>query len=273
MSPSIRLFGYEVEDLLGTSGLALIHPDDTGAAPDQLGRKLTVGARPFSVEFRMKHRRGHWVWVQSVGLQMTSAAGELERVVGFHLDVTDRKQLEEESLANDARLQDLSGAGPLAARTRGAGRRLVFVHGFTQTGHSWERVAEHFAAGSGTHRHQVALVDLPGHGGSSAIRADLRRTADLLASTTGEATYIGYSLGGRVCLHLALMYPHVVERLVLLGATPMAHRRLDVSLALRAATARVGRRKRTTPTPLPRPRRARRWLGSRYPPRPGQRCG
>jgi 2-succinyl-6-hydroxy-2,4-cyclohexadiene-1-carboxylate synthase len=111
-------------------------------------------------------------------------------------------------------------AGPLAARTRGAGRRLVFVHGFTQTGHSWERVAEHFAAVGGAHRHQVALVDLPGHGGSSAIRADLRRTADLLASTTGEATYVGYSLGGRVCLHLALMYPHVVERLVLLGATP-----------------------------------------------------
>jgi 2-succinyl-6-hydroxy-2,4-cyclohexadiene-1-carboxylate synthase len=52
------------------------------------------------------------------------------------------------------------------------------------------------------------------------VRADLRRTADLLASTTGEATYVGYSLGGRVCLHLALMYPHVVDRLVLLGATP-----------------------------------------------------
>ena len=111
-------------------------------------------------------------------------------------------------------------AGPLAARTRGTGRRLVFVHGFTQTGRSWERVAEHFAVVGGAHRREVVLVDLPGHGGSGAVRADLRRAADLLASTTGEATYVGYSLGGRVCLHLALMYPHVVERLVLLGATP-----------------------------------------------------
>ncbi len=107
-------------------------------------------------------------------------------------------------------------AGPLAARTRGAGRRLVFVHGFTQTSRSWELVAHYFA----DHHYEVALVDLPGHGNSSAVRADLRRTADLLASTTGEATYVGYSLGGRVCLHLALMYPHVVDRLVLLGATP-----------------------------------------------------
>lgn len=115
-------------------------------------------------------------------------------------------------------------AGPLAARRRGSGPRLVFVHGFTQTSRSWEHVAEHFAGNStgrsGGPKYDVALVDLPGHGGSSAVRADLRRTADLLASTTGEATYVGYSLGGRVCLHLALMYPHIVDRLVLIGANP-----------------------------------------------------
>ena len=107
-------------------------------------------------------------------------------------------------------------AGPLAARSKGSGPRLVFVHGFTQTSRSWEPIADHFAA----HRYQTVLVDLPGHGDSGAVRADLRRTADLLAATCGTATYVGYSLGGRVCLHLALMYPHVVERLALLGATP-----------------------------------------------------
>ncbi|MSU25607.1 MAG: PAS domain S-box protein [Opitutus sp.] len=112
-----KLLGYadaELPDTLDT-WRQLIHPEDSSAAPDQVGKKLTVGSRPFSVEFRMKHRRGHWVWIQSLGLQLMSAAGELERVVGLHLDITERKQLEEESLANDARLQDLSGAGPLAA--------------------------------------------------------------------------------------------------------------------------------------------------------------
>jgi 2-succinyl-6-hydroxy-2,4-cyclohexadiene-1-carboxylate synthase len=92
----------------------------------------------------------------------------------------------------------------------------VFVHGFTQTSRSWERIADHFAE----HHFETVVVDLPGHGGSDSIRADLRRTADLLAATTGAATYVGYSLGGRVCLHLALMYPHVVERLALLGVDP-----------------------------------------------------
>lgn len=127
-------------------------------------------------------------------------------------------------------------AGPLAAVRRGSGPRLVFVHGFTQTSRSWRAVAEHFAVRG----HEVVLVDLPGHGDSGALRADLRRTADLLAATAGQGTYVGYSLGGRVCLHLGLMYPHVTDRLALLGATPgivddderAARRAADERLAL-----------------------------------------
>ena len=112
-----KILGYtdaELPDTLDTWH-RLIHPEDSSAAPDKIGKKLTVGARPFSVEFRMKHRLDRWVWIQCIGLQLMTATGELERVVGLHLDITDRKQLEEESLANDARLQDLSGGGPLAA--------------------------------------------------------------------------------------------------------------------------------------------------------------
>ena len=107
-------------------------------------------------------------------------------------------------------------AGPLAARVAGSGPRIVFVHGFTQTGRSMVTLAEHVVR----HGYQAAVVDLPGHGESSHVRADLRRTADLVAATTGPAIYVGYSLGGRVCLHLALMSPHMVHRLALIGATP-----------------------------------------------------
>jgi len=112
-----KIVGYADAELPNTleTWHRLIHPEDSSAAPDKVGKKLTVGPRRFSVEFRMKHRRGHWLWIQCVGLQVVAASGQLERVVGLHLDITDRKELEEESLANDARLQDLSGGGPLAA--------------------------------------------------------------------------------------------------------------------------------------------------------------
>jgi len=108
--------------------------------------------------------------------------------------------------------------GPLAAERLGlpGNPRVVLVHGFTQTANSWKPIAEQLA----THGVEVVVVDLPGHGGSAGVRADLRRTADMIASVGGRGTYVGYSLGGRVCLHLALMYPHLVQSLVLIGAHP-----------------------------------------------------
>ncbi|MEO6876364.1 MAG: ATP-binding protein, partial [Opitutaceae bacterium] len=94
----------------------LIHPDDSAAAPDQLANgKLAISARPFSVEFRMRHQLGHWVWVQCLGLQVPGQTGELERIIGLQLDISDRKELEEASLANDTRMQELSSLGPLGA--------------------------------------------------------------------------------------------------------------------------------------------------------------
>lgn len=96
----------------------------------------------------------------------------------------------------------------------GLGPRLVFAHGFTQTSRSWLPVAEQFIGD-----HEVVLVDMPGHGRSSHVRADLRLGADLLATVGGRATYIGYSMGARFILHLALAYPHLVRSMVLLGGT------------------------------------------------------
>jgi two-component system, cell cycle sensor histidine kinase and response regulator CckA len=112
-----KLLGYaaaELPDALETWH-QLIHPEDSAAAPDKIGKKATPGVRPFNVEFRMKHQRGHWVWIQCVGVQVVGETGALERVVGLHLDISERKELEDSLVANDARMQDLAGNGPLAA--------------------------------------------------------------------------------------------------------------------------------------------------------------
>lgn len=117
-------------------------------------------------------------------------------------------------------LAAVQAAGVAAPPLPGAHSRpadtIVFVHGFTQTGRSWLPIAEFFVRAG----HRCVLVDLPGHGDSAHVRADLRRAADMLGAVGGTAVYVGYSLGGRVSLHLALMYPHLVERLVLIGAHP-----------------------------------------------------
>ena len=112
-----RMLGYTDSELADTydAWLGLLHPEDTAAAPDKAGRKLKVGARPFSVEFRMKHKAGHWAWVHCVGLQLVSPGGELERVIGIHVDATERKETEEAAIAAETRLQSLADEGSLAA--------------------------------------------------------------------------------------------------------------------------------------------------------------
>ena len=91
--------------------------------------------------------------------------------------------------------------------------RLVLVHGFTQTGRSWEPLLP--ALGD----HEVVAVDAPGHGTSSELRLGLVDGGAWLAATGGRAVYVGYSMGGRLCLHAALAAPEVVRGLVVISAT------------------------------------------------------
>jgi 2-succinyl-6-hydroxy-2,4-cyclohexadiene-1-carboxylate synthase len=102
----------------------------------------------------------------------------------------------------------------LACKEWGKGDPIVLVHGFTQSGEAWESLASRLAD-----RHRVIAVDAPGHGGSAAVRADLWESGALIGETAGAATYVGYSMGGRMLLHLALRRPDLVARLVLVSAT------------------------------------------------------
>ena len=102
----------------------------------------------------------------------------------------------------------------LHVETSGQGPRLVLAHGFTQSGQLWGGLADDLSV-----HHQLALVDLPGHGGSADIRADLVDGAALVGDAGGPASYLGYSMGARFCLHLALVRPELVHRLVLVSGT------------------------------------------------------
>ncbi len=102
---------------------------------------------------------------------------------------------------------------------RGTGTPLLLLHGFTGSGTSW---AEHLAAFAG--RHRVITPDLPGHGGTPATGAlgdmTIEATADalarlLIARGAARADVLGYSLGARIALRLAVEHPAAVHRLIL----------------------------------------------------------
>lgn len=129
----------------------------------------------------------------------------------------------------------------LHAERRGAGDPLVLLHGFTQSGRAWGRAGDLLAR-----RHEVLALDAPGHGRSSAVDVGLEEGADLMAGTVaalgyGAPAWLGYSMGGRFALHVALLHPGAVGRLVLVSATAgiddpaerAARRRSDEILAQR----------------------------------------
>ncbi|HWC41493.1 MAG TPA: alpha/beta fold hydrolase [Actinomycetota bacterium] len=97
----------------------------------------------------------------------------------------------------------------------GSGGRVVLVHGFTQTLAAWDPVGERLGR-----RREVVRVDLPGHGGSAGVRVGFGDAARLVGEAGGMGAYVGYSLGGRLCLRLALTRPDLVRALVLVGASP-----------------------------------------------------
>jgi 2-succinyl-6-hydroxy-2,4-cyclohexadiene-1-carboxylate synthase len=106
----------------------------------------------------------------------------------------------------------------------GAGRPLLLLHGFTGSAAAWAalipRLAQHM---------RTLAVDLIGHGRSDAPhdpeRYRMERCVeDLLALLDAlevdSAAVLGYSMGGRVALHLAAAAPGRIAALALESSSP-----------------------------------------------------
>lgn len=92
---------------------------------------------------------------------------------------------------------------------------LVLLHGFTGCKEFWAPLAERWRDAW-----DVWAPDLPGHGESGLPEGGLAEAAEVLTAEMPQpATVVGYSLGGRLALHLATAHPERVSQLVLVGAS------------------------------------------------------
>ncbi len=96
-------------------------------------------------------------------------------------------------------------------------RTLVLLHGFTNTGASWEPVVAALPE-----RYRALTPDIRGHGAAGDLRPVSLEAVigDVAALVDGELALAGYSMGGRLALHVACALPDRVRRLVLIGASP-----------------------------------------------------
>jgi len=99
---------------------------------------------------------------------------------------------------------------------------VLLLHGFMGSRRDWSPVAEVLAR-----THRCIAVDLPGHGATGAPADEAFWTpegcvaalAELLVRS-GGGFVVGYSLGGRLALQLAVEHPDLVARAVIISASP-----------------------------------------------------
>jgi 2-succinyl-6-hydroxy-2,4-cyclohexadiene-1-carboxylate synthase len=101
---------------------------------------------------------------------------------------------------------------------------LVLLHGFTHTGQSWDPMLATLPedAAAPDERYRVFAPDIRGHG-SASDRQPVELAAvidDVSALVDGAFTLVGYSMGGRIALHVALALSGRIDRLILISASP-----------------------------------------------------
>jgi diguanylate cyclase (GGDEF)-like protein/PAS domain S-box-containing protein len=103
-SRAAAMLGYR-EDELEHSNLAwmdMVHPYDRVKIEQAVQSYQNQSADVIAVEYRIKHRKGHYLWVQSYGRTVESdAKGRPARMVGTLLDISDAKR--QETLRNRQR--------------------------------------------------------------------------------------------------------------------------------------------------------------------------
>jgi 2-succinyl-6-hydroxy-2,4-cyclohexadiene-1-carboxylate synthase len=99
---------------------------------------------------------------------------------------------------------------------------VVLLHGFSGTHRAWDGVAARLRP----ERYLARALDLPGHGDAAdahGVGGEAITFAGCVSHVLGRAperfVLCGYSLGGRVALHVALAAPERVARLVLVSTT------------------------------------------------------
>lgn len=97
-SPQWKLMlGYRDDELDNTLDTweKLLHPDDFVIANQAVELSLNDPSVKYEVIYRMRHKQGHYIWNLDRGEVLRNANGNAARMIGFHTDITQLKELEE----------------------------------------------------------------------------------------------------------------------------------------------------------------------------------
>jgi PAS domain S-box-containing protein len=92
------MLGYDPGELPSaySTWADLLHPDDRSYAETRVKDFLKNRGDVYSIEFRMRAKNGDWRWIYSSGKAFAQdSEGNVIRIIGIHIDITEHKLAEE----------------------------------------------------------------------------------------------------------------------------------------------------------------------------------
>jgi diguanylate cyclase (GGDEF)-like protein/PAS domain S-box-containing protein len=121
---------------------ALLHPDDIEKTFKGVEDYISGRTSNYSLEFRMRHKDGHYVDILSRGFGVKNNAGVVVRLVGTHVDISERKHAEQALKNSEIQFRTLYDDTPAMFFNANADGEILTVneYGANQLGYDVEEL-------------------------------------------------------------------------------------------------------------------------------------
>ena len=135
-----RVLGYSPEELQASSAFEQIHPDDrerVKAAAEEAKRS----GRGKTLEYRLRHKDGRWLVLESTSSVIRNAKGEPEKLVIVNRNITERKKAEEAQRRSEADFRSVVEDAPYGICRASTTGQLLQVNPALQRmlGYEWKQ--------------------------------------------------------------------------------------------------------------------------------------
>ncbi len=115
VSPSCYvLLSYTPEELVGPNGLDIVHPEDVQKTNAITLEAIKSSQPSFSITQRVRHKAGHYVWVEATNSIVRDPTGNVMEFIGVFRDITERKRTEEILRQSEERFASVFRFSPVA---------------------------------------------------------------------------------------------------------------------------------------------------------------